>query len=64
MPIPITTVISAPPAAGALSANMPAHLARPIRTSLGHFSRNPVILALPAAARIASITATPASSET
>ena len=62
MPMPITTTTSdaAPP--DWLSGSMPAHLASPIKTSLGHFSRRPAIRP-PATAAMASTTATPASSE-
>jgi hypothetical protein len=64
MPMPITIVTSASSALPMLSGRMPAHLAVPISTSLGHFNRRPAMRTPPAAARIASITATPASSET
>ena len=64
MPMPITTTTSAVPApAEWLSGSMPAHLASPIKTSLGHFSLRPAIPVLPAAAAMASTTATPASSD-
>src|SRR5262249_1656544 len=59
MPMPITTTASELSAAIWLSGNMPAHLAAPIKTSLGHFGRSPASGA-PAAATSASTVATPA----
>ena len=41
MPMPITATTSEPRAADWLSASMPAHLASPISTSLGHLRRRP-----------------------
>ncbi len=60
--MPTTTITSKPPPPDWLSGSMPAHLASPIKTSLGHLSLSPAI-SPPAAAAIASTTATPASSE-
>ena len=60
MPIPITAVTDTWLAR--LSARIPAHLACPISTSLGHLSRSPAGIPPPASA-IASTVATPASSE-
>ena len=61
MPMPITTTTSEARPPEWLSGSMPAHLASPIKTSLGHFSLRPAIRALPAAVAMASTTATPSS---